>query len=214
MLPWVMIETIAMETVLPVAVWGEIPGIDVGAWIQAGAETAEWIRDEADRWRWRGSPSVKFATQFVVDGSPKGGHRLRVEPFVIQDHTPIRDFISVDSVDIALLKTRNHLGVRVQYTGCGVALKRVDTKPTMFSCAFGTKNGLDGEHGFGVETGQLRVDHAKVVPRLTGQMSSALGASGRPIDHTGFVGQTLQDAGRGWPRGFGRTNLLRAREHD
>ena len=71
---------------------------------------------------------------------------------------------------------------------------------------FGTKNGLDGEHGFGVETGQLRVDHAKVVPRLTGQMSSAAGASGRPIDHTGFVGQTLQDAGRGWPRGSGRTN--------
>ena len=90
-------------------------------------------------------PDALTGTQ-RVDGSPKGGHRLRVESFVIQDHTPIRDFISVDAVGIALLKTRNHLGVRVQYTGCGVALKRVDTKPTMFSCAFGTENGLDGEH--------------------------------------------------------------------
>ena len=47
MLPWLMIETIAMETVLPVAVWGEIPGIDVQEWIQAGAETAEWIRERS-----------------------------------------------------------------------------------------------------------------------------------------------------------------------
>ena len=80
-------------------------------------------------------PDALTGTQ-RIDGSPKGGHRLRVESFVIQDHTPIRDFISVDAVGIALLKTRNHLGVRVQYTGCGVALKRVDTKPTMFSCGF------------------------------------------------------------------------------
>ena len=47
MLPWLMIETIAVETVLPVAVWGEIPGIDVQEWIQAGAETAEWIRERS-----------------------------------------------------------------------------------------------------------------------------------------------------------------------
>ena len=47
MLPWLMIETIAMETMLPVAVWGEIPGIDVQEWIQAGAETAEWIRERS-----------------------------------------------------------------------------------------------------------------------------------------------------------------------
>ena len=47
MLPWLMIETIAVETVLPVAVWGEIPGIDIQEWIQAGAETAEWIRERS-----------------------------------------------------------------------------------------------------------------------------------------------------------------------
>lgn len=47
MLPWLMIETIAMETMLPVAAWGEIPGIDVQEWIQAGAETAEWIRERS-----------------------------------------------------------------------------------------------------------------------------------------------------------------------
>ena len=47
MLPWLMIETVAVETVLPVAVWGEIPGIDVQEWIQAGAETAEWIRERS-----------------------------------------------------------------------------------------------------------------------------------------------------------------------
>ena len=47
MLPWLMIETIAIETVLPVAVWGQIPGINVEDWIQAGAETAEWIRERS-----------------------------------------------------------------------------------------------------------------------------------------------------------------------
>ena len=47
MLPWLMIETIAVETVLPVAVWGQIPGIDVEDWIRAGAETAEWIRERS-----------------------------------------------------------------------------------------------------------------------------------------------------------------------
>jgi hypothetical protein len=36
-----------METMLPVAAWGEIPGIDVQEWIQAGAETAEWIRERS-----------------------------------------------------------------------------------------------------------------------------------------------------------------------
>ena len=47
MLPWLMIEIIAVETVLPIAVWGKIPGIDVQDWIQAGAETAEWIRERS-----------------------------------------------------------------------------------------------------------------------------------------------------------------------
>ena len=47
MVPWLMIKTIAMETVLPIAVWGEIPGIDTQEWIHVGAKTAEWIRERS-----------------------------------------------------------------------------------------------------------------------------------------------------------------------
>ena len=44
MLPWVMIEGLAFETILPIAARGEVSGIEPGAWIRAGAKTAEWIR--------------------------------------------------------------------------------------------------------------------------------------------------------------------------
>lgn len=47
MLPWLMIETIAVETLLPIAVWGEVPGINAQDWIKVGAETAEWIRERS-----------------------------------------------------------------------------------------------------------------------------------------------------------------------
>ena len=59
MLPWVMIEGFALETVLPIAVWGEIPGID-GEWIQAGAKTAEWIRERSRSLAEAWPPSVKL----------------------------------------------------------------------------------------------------------------------------------------------------------
>ena len=44
MLPWVMIEGLAFETILPIAARGEVSGIEPEAWIRAGAKTAEWIR--------------------------------------------------------------------------------------------------------------------------------------------------------------------------
>ena len=44
MLPWVMIEGLAFETLLPIAARGGVSGIEPGAWILAGAKTAEWIR--------------------------------------------------------------------------------------------------------------------------------------------------------------------------
>lgn len=47
LLPWLMIETIAVETLLPVAIWGEVPGINVHDWIKVGVETAEWIRERS-----------------------------------------------------------------------------------------------------------------------------------------------------------------------
>lgn len=47
MLPWVMIEGLAFETILPIAARGEISGIEPGAWIHAGAKTAEWIRERS-----------------------------------------------------------------------------------------------------------------------------------------------------------------------
>lgn len=47
MLPWLMIEALAFETILPIAVRGEIAGIDPAAWIQAGAKSAEWIRERS-----------------------------------------------------------------------------------------------------------------------------------------------------------------------
>lgn len=47
MLPWLMIETIAMETLRPIAIWGEVPGINGQDWIKAGAESAEWIRERS-----------------------------------------------------------------------------------------------------------------------------------------------------------------------
>ena len=47
MLPWLMIEAVAGETILPIAIHGRVVGIDTLAWVEAGIRNAEWIRERS-----------------------------------------------------------------------------------------------------------------------------------------------------------------------